>query len=233
MLKTDRKSAITQIKQKRAILINMASAKSDCSVYWVEILCWSSFAHCDTFKHYTYEGLKEMTVMKWLVRMLKVGRIAGRGGLSRALILSRGVSLHRKHWRLMFGLQTYNFPAKNASSSKVTGSHIKRERERGREWVSVQMCLCASTHVHVHWDYRKFTECKTEIYKAKPAESIISCTTTLTSQMTIFGLGAARPHVLVSGLSVPSYIFWVSAIEHLVGIWSCSKFAKEEEEANA
>lgn len=149
--------------------------------------------------------------MKWLVRMLKVGRIAGRGGggLSRALILSRGVSLHRKHWRLMFGLQTYNFPAKNASSSKVTGSHIKRERERGREWVSVQMCLCASTHVHVHWDYRKFTECKTEIYKAKPAESIISCTTTLTSQMTIFGLGAARPHVLVSGLSVLSYILGV------------------------
>lgn len=33
MLKADRKSAITQIKQKRAILINMASAKSDCSVY--------------------------------------------------------------------------------------------------------------------------------------------------------------------------------------------------------
>lgn len=75
------------------------------------------------------------------------------------------------------------------------------------------MCLCASTHVHVHvhvhWDYRKFTECKTEIYKAKPAESIISCTTTPTSQMTIFGLGAARPHVLVSVLSVLSYILGV------------------------
>lgn len=45
----------------------------------------------------------------------------------------------------MFGLQTYNFPAKNASSSKVTGSHIKREREGERvgECADVSMCIHA------------------------------------------------------------------------------------------
>lgn len=39
----------------------------------------------------------------------------------------------------------------------------------------MSVCMCAGMCAHARaCDYRKFTECKTEIYKAKPAESIIS-----------------------------------------------------------
>lgn len=83
----------------------------------------------------------------------------------------------------MFGLKTCDFPAKNASSSKVTANHTKRGR-RVRKCVCAHACVC---------DYRKFTECKTEIYKAKPVESIISYITTQMDQITICTLNAMQP----------------------------------------
>lgn len=62
----------------------------------------------------------------------------------------------------MFGLKTCDFPAKNVSRSKVTANHTKRGRR-----ANVSMCIRVCAHTCV-CDYTKFTECKTEIYKAKP-----------------------------------------------------------------
>lgn len=49
----------------------------------------------------------------------------GGGGV----IFNTGGSLHRNIERLMFGLKTYDSPAKNVSSSKVTANHTKRGEE--------------------------------------------------------------------------------------------------------
>lgn len=55
------------------------------------------------------------------------------------LIFNRGVSLcQKKNWRLMFGLKTCDFPAKNASSSKVTANRTERGR-RACEYVYVHL----------------------------------------------------------------------------------------------
>lgn len=130
------------------------------------------------------------------------------------LIINRVVSLCSKQWKLMFGLKSYDFPAKNPS-------HCQPHQDR-EECVHVHQCECTHTHI---CDYIKFTECKTEIYKAKPAESIISWVTTLTYHMTICRRGAVRPsegweyvHIF---LGVREWTF--------VWNWNGSKFANQKQ----
>lgn len=72
-------------------------------------------------------------------------------------------------------------------------------------------CASACVHMYVYalacvCDYRKFTECKTEIYMVKPPQSIISYITALTYQIAI-----RRPSAVqrMCCLSVLSYILGV------------------------
>lgn len=122
----------------------------------------------------------------------------------------------------MFGLKTCDFTAKNASSSKETANHIMREGG-GCAGVSVRSRKCTLSCI---CDYRKFTECITEIYKAKPAESIISYITTPESQMTVRRPGAVQPHV-PSGSRERFHIFSVSVRQPLLGIGTVPNFAKK------
>lgn len=94
------------------------------------------------------------------------------------------------------------------------------------------MCACASRACACVCDYRKFTECKTEIYEAKPAESIISYITTLTYQMTICRPNAVRPMCCLRAECV-FHIFWVSVSEHLVGIGTVPNLQRRSECLNS
>ena len=84
-----------------------------------------------------------------------------------------------------------------------------QEREEG-----AQMCVCVCVCVRAHVWLEKFTECKTEIYKAKPAESIISYITTLRYQMTTCGPSAVRPMCRLRAEC--AFIYFGCLSEHLV-----------------
>lgn len=89
-------------------------------------------------------------------------------------------------------------------------SYCQLHQERGGGTctsVHLRVCTCMCMCV---WDYRKFTECKTEIYMVKPPQSIISYITALTYQIAICRPSAVRPMCCLSVLSYILGVCWVN-----------------------
>lgn len=131
------------------------------------------------------------------------------------LILNSGGLSLPKHWRLMFGLKTCDFPAKNASSSKATANHTKRGR---RVCVMcVRVCVCTLTS-NVLVRLKKVHGVYNRNIRGETAESIISDITTLTYQMTICTSKASELLQVAAreAWAHACMYFWVSASEHLV-----------------
>ena len=114
-----------------------------------------------------------------------------------------------------------NSPAKNARSSKVTASHIRRGRR-------VHSCVCVFVYVYVTIESSRGVKQK---YTSQSQQSIISYITALTSQMAICGLNAVQPRVLRAECA---FIFFrVSASEHLVGTGTVPNLQRRRECLNS
>lgn len=100
--------------------------------------------------------------------------------------------------------------------------------QEGGGCANVCMCIHACAHTCI-CDYRKFMRCRTEIYKAKPAESIISYIATLMYQMTVCRPYAVRPMCCLRAECAFIHFgcLWVNI---WLGLW-LFQICKEEENA--